>query len=120
MASICINVDSAHSKNKSACSLVMLEFYTEDMWYYVYILKNIDGHQYVGHTFNLHDRLQEHNEGSVDATKNRRPWHIEWFCGFKTEKQAIAFEKHLKGGSGSAFRFKHFASKKGLVLNKIP
>jgi putative endonuclease len=82
------------------------------MWYFVYILKNRNGDQYVGHTINLNDRLKEHNEGSVIATKHKKPWQIEWFCGFHDEKQAIAFEKHMKTGSGSAFRFKHFSPKK--------
>ena len=86
------------------------------MWYYVYILKNKNGEQYVGHTSDLNDRLKEHNEGSVAATKNKRPWHIEWFCGFHNEKRAIAFEKHMKTGSGSAFRFKHFATRDPLAM----
>ena len=81
------------------------------MWSYVYILKNQKGEQYIGHTSDLNARLREHNEGSVDATKNKKPWHIEWFCGYLDEKKAIAFEKHMKTGSGSAFRFRHFASK---------
>ena len=81
------------------------------MWHYVYILKNQRGEQYVGHTSDINDRLKEHNEGSVAATKEKRPWHIEWFCCYRDEKKAIAFEKHMKTGSGSAFRFKHFASK---------
>ncbi|MBI3336366.1 GIY-YIG nuclease family protein [Candidatus Peregrinibacteria bacterium] len=81
------------------------------MWHFVYILKNKNGDQYVGHTSDINDRLKEHNEGSVDATKSKRPWHVEWFCGFRDEKKAIAFEKHMKTGSGSAFRFKHFARK---------
>jgi len=82
------------------------------MWYFVYILKSADGDQYVGHTTDLNGRLKEHNEGSVIATKNGKPWQIEWFCGFRDEKRAIVFEKHMKTGSGSAFRFKHFLPKK--------
>ena len=30
------------------------------MWYYVYILKNQAGKQYVGHTADLNVRLKEH------------------------------------------------------------
>ncbi len=82
------------------------------MWHFVYILKSENGDQYVGHTEDLNERLKEHNEGSVIATKNKRPWKVEWFCGFREKKRAIAFEKHLKTGSGSAFRFKHFLPKK--------
>jgi putative endonuclease len=78
------------------------------MWHFVYILQNTKGDQYVGYTSNLNARLNEHNDGSVDATKHKRPWRIQWFCGFRDKKQAIAFEKHMKTGSGSAFRYKHF------------
>lgn len=81
------------------------------MWHYVYILRNQLGKQYIGHTENVNARLKEHNEGSVPATKNIRPWHVEWFCGFRNEKRAIAFEKYLKSGSGSSIRFRHIAPK---------
>ncbi len=84
------------------------------MWHFVYILQNQNGDQYVGHTSDLNDRLVQHNEGSVLSTKHKRPWHIEWFFAFRDEKNAIAFEKHMKAGSGSAFRFKHFVPKKTL------
>lgn len=88
--------------------------YTKIMWFYVYILESEKGHQYVGHTENLDARLKEHNEGSVVSTENKRPWHIQWFCGFKTLEESIAWEKHLKTGSGTAIRYKH------LVPNKLP
>ena len=77
------------------------------MWHFVYILRNIKGKQYVGHTSDLRKRLTDHNEGSVTATKNLRPWHIEWFCAFEDKKRAIEFEKYLKSGSGSSIRFRH-------------
>jgi len=81
------------------------------MTHYVYILRNELGKQYVGHTANIDSRLKEHNEGSVTATKNLRPWHIEWFCCFNDKKRAIEFEKYLKSGSGSSIRFRHIAPK---------
>ena len=81
------------------------------MSHYVYILRNESGKQYVGHTANVELRLQEHNEGSVTATKNLRPWHVDWFCCFKDKKRAIMFEKYLKSGSGTAIRFRYIAPK---------
>jgi len=81
------------------------------MTHYVYILRNELGKQYVGHTANIDSRLKEHNDGSVTATKNLRPWHIEWFCCFNDKKRAIEFEKYLKSGSGSSIRFRHIAPK---------
>lgn len=82
------------------------------MWHYVYILENSKGKQYVGHTDDLNARLLEHNEGSVTATKNLRPWHIQWFCGFKNLQKAVAWERHLKTGSGTAIRYKHLVPNK--------
>ncbi len=77
------------------------------MAHFVYLLRNKHGKQYVGQTQNLNARLQEHNEGSVTATKHGKPWFIEWFCGFHEKKSAIVFEKYLKSGSGRSFRDKH-------------
>ena len=81
------------------------------MWHYVYILRNAYGKQYVGQTADVDSRLTAHNEGSVTATKNLRPWHVEWFCAFADKKRAIEFEKYLKSGSGSSIRFQHIAPK---------
>ena len=81
------------------------------MWHYVYILRNQNGKQYVGHTADLTARLKEHNEGSVIATKNLRPWVIEWFCGFLSKTKAIQFEKYLKSGSGTSIRYRHITPK---------
>jgi len=90
------------------------------MWHYVYILRNASGKQYVGYTKVLNTRLRDHNEGDVLSTNKGRPWRIEWFCAFGTEVEAIAFEKHMKSGSGSAFRFRHFAPKSASISNKLP
>ena len=82
------------------------------MYYYTYIIQSKkDRRWYTGFTVDIRKRLKEHNEGSVIATKAKRPWQIEWFCGFHDEQKATVFEKHMKTGSGSAFRFKHFASR---------
>ena len=82
------------------------------MKWFVYILRNQKGRQYVGHTQDLSKRLEEHNDGSVTATKKGKPWNIEWFCCFKDKIRAINFEKYLKSGSGTTFRFKHLVTKK--------
>jgi len=82
------------------------------MWHYVYILQNKSGKQYVGQTSDVNMRLKEHNEGSVIATKNLRPWKIEWFCGFRNKAAAIKFEKYLKSGSGTSIRYRHIAPHK--------
>lgn len=39
-------------------------------WYYVYLLKSVkNGSIYMGCTANLHNRLQEHNEGKNYSTR---------------------------------------------------
>jgi len=82
------------------------------MWHYVYILRNEKHSQYIGSTNNLKVRLQQHNAGNVPATKDDAPWNIEWFCGFCTKQEALTFEKYLKGGSGTMFRYRHLVPKK--------
>jgi len=77
--------------------------------HFVYILMNSRGKQYVGQAGDVHERLKEHNEGSVTATKHLRPWHVEWFCGFLDKKKAIQFERYLKSGSGRSFRERHLS-----------
>jgi putative endonuclease len=81
------------------------------MWHYVYILKNERGYQYVGLTDNLEKRLVKHNEGAVSSTSKYRPWTIVHFTAFPTREQAAQFEKYLKSGSGTIFRYRHLAPK---------
>jgi putative endonuclease len=48
-------------------------------------------------------RLRKHNAGEVTHTSKFGPWKIRTYVAFSDEKQAIAFEKYLKSGSGRAF-----------------
>ena len=69
--------------------------------YYVYILKCADDSYYTGVTNNLERRLAEHNSGanSCSYTSTRRPVEIVFWFEFNDVKQAIAFEKQVKGWS---------------------
>jgi predicted GIY-YIG superfamily endonuclease len=72
---------------------------------YVYILESIrepDRH-YAGSTDDLKARLRKHNAGEVPHTSKFRPWRLKTYLAFSNEKQAVAFEKYLKTGSGRAF-----------------
>lgn len=82
------------------------------MWHYVYVLENEEERQYVGSTRNIKKRLVKHNKGDVASTSKFRPWKLRFACAFPTMEQALAFEKYLKSGSGTMFRYRH------LVLNK--
>ena len=80
---------------------------------YVYILESHDSeHFYVGITDDLRARLAKHNAGEVPHTSKYRPWRLKTYVAFSDEKQAIAFEKYLKSGSGRAF-----AKKASVMLN---
>ena len=71
---------------------------------YVYILESHDSeHFYVGITDDLPARLAKHNAGEVPHTSKYKPWRLKTYVAFSDEKQAMAFEKYLKSGSGRAF-----------------
>jgi predicted GIY-YIG superfamily endonuclease len=74
---------------------------------YVYILELNNSSYYVGSSPRLEDRIKDHQEGKCRSTKDKRPVKLHWYCCFKDDKQAFAFEKYLKGGSGTAFRHRH-------------
>ena len=68
------------------------------MTYWVYILRSeSSGRFYVGHTNDLEDRLLRHNEGRVQVTKNRGPWHLVYREEFPTREAAVARERAIKG-----------------------
>jgi len=76
---------------------------------YVYILQSEQDaeHFYTGVTEDLDARLSKHNLGEVAHTSKYRPWRIKTYIAFTDRKQALAFEKYLKSGSGRAFAKKH-------------
>jgi len=78
--------------------------------YYVYLLRSEpDPRQYyVGSTSDLKNRFAEHNRGDSIHTAKFRPWKLRVYFAFHEKKQAIAFERYLKTGSGRAFAMRHF------------
>jgi putative endonuclease len=71
---------------------------------YVYILESHDSeHFYVGITDDVPARLTKHNAGEVSHTSKYKPWRLKTYVAFSDEKQAFAFERYLKSGSGRAF-----------------
>ncbi len=75
--------------------------------YYVYILQLHDGSFYIGYSFDLKQRLVEHQKGYVISTKHNLPPELIWYSAFRLKNKAIAFEKYMKSSSGFAFRNKH-------------
>jgi putative endonuclease len=72
---------------------------------YVYLIESVrePRHHYVGVTSELKLRFREHNAGSSPHTAKYRPWNLVAYFAFADEKNAFAFERYLKSGSGKAF-----------------
>ena len=64
--------------------------------------------RYVGLTSDLKKRLAAHNAGQSLHTSKYRPWQVVTYLAFSNYKNAVAFEKYLKSGSGRAFAEKRF------------
>jgi len=58
---------------------------------------------YVGYTGNLVDRINKHNEGKVDSTKNRIPLELVYWEGCLNQQDATAREKYLKTAWGKRY-----------------
>ena len=68
---------------------------------FVYILlSNKDKKSYVGSTFDLAKRFQEHSLGLVISTKNRRPLRIIYTEEYNTLSEARKRESYLKTRQG--------------------
>lgn len=69
--------------------------------YYVYILYFYkDKGFYIGFSSNLKNRLQDHANGKVTATKSRIPFKLIHYEYFINKKDAEAREEFLKSGHG--------------------
>ena len=66
--------------------------------FYVYILKCIDGSFYTGCSEDLNERINRHQKGYVDATKNKIPVVLVFFCAFVNKYKAFEFEKRKGAG----------------------
>lgn len=77
---------------------------------YVYLLQSIANpeERYIGLSFDVERRLEEHNSGLSIHTNKFKPWRLVAVFGFIEEQKAFDFERYLKHGSGHAFANKHF------------
>lgn len=74
------------------------------MSYTVYILKSTkDNKRYIGCTKNILRRLDEHNNGLVNSTRNRRPLELIYNEEFKNKADAFARERFFKSGKGREY-----------------
>ena len=79
--------------------------------FYIYLLKSASyaRQPYVGSTWDLRQRLNDHYKGRCGHTSKFHPWVFVAYFAFAQEQTAIAFEKYLKSGLGRAFIDRHFA-----------
>jgi len=64
---------------------------------FVYILKSQKNNRfYIGSTNDINKRFIKHQKGEVKATKNFRPFTIEFYQYFSTIKEARIIEYKLK------------------------
>jgi putative endonuclease len=74
------------------------------MFFYTYILKSLkDKDFYIGWTNDLKGRIEKHNKGLVNATRNRKPLRLEYFEACRNKDKAIEREKYFKTGFGRRF-----------------
>ncbi len=74
--------------------------------YTTYVLENMQKRIYIGHTKDLNDRLQMHNDVSEEkmrfhkTTYKKGPWQVIYEKAFSTRSEARAHEQFLKSGRG--------------------
>lgn len=73
--------------------------------YYVYLIESVShqSRRYVGFSMDLRKRMFDHNTGKLPTTAKHRPWKLVTYLAFSSKRQALAFERYLKSGSGHAF-----------------
>lgn len=72
--------------------------------YYIYILQSIQfpSKIYIGFTqYSPDKRLDEHNSGSTDHTKQYKPWKLIYYEAFTDKQDAQDREKSLKQYGGA-------------------
>jgi putative endonuclease len=76
------------------------------MGYVVYILQSeMNGRYYIGHTSDIEERIQSHNNGKVRSTKAYRPWKIVYSEPYASKQEAYCREIKIKSYKhGEAFK----------------
>jgi len=65
--------------------------------FFTYVLRSkLDKRFYIGLVPKLKERLEKHNLGLVQSTKNLRPMELIYFEGYKSKEDALLREKRLK------------------------
>ena len=79
--------------------------------YYTYVLQSEkDDNFYVGFTFDLKQRFEQHQKGLVASTKDRRPLKLIYYESCIDRRDATNREKYLKTHYGKMFLRKRLKS----------
>jgi putative endonuclease len=82
-----------------------------DDFYFTYVLFSLKDYQfYTGYTNNLKRRFEEHNDGKVPSTKERRPLKLIYFEACLNQQDATRREKYFKSFYGKMFIHKRLKS----------
>jgi len=74
--------------------------------YTVYAIRSLTtGRIYIGHTYNLEDRLRDHNSGHVQSTKRDKPWELHAMETVENRKDAMHMEWKLKRSKGARLKW---------------
>ena len=74
------------------------------MFFFVYVLQSMkDKKFYTGYTKNLKLRFEQHKEGLVESTKNRKPFKLIYYEACLNQQDATHREKYLKTYYGKMF-----------------
>lgn len=65
--------------------------------YFTYILQSFKTKKfYIGYSENISERIRLHNQGAVNATKNKGPWKLVHSEKFYNSRDAVHREKQIK------------------------
>ena len=73
------------------------------MFYTYVLMSEKDGDFYTGYTKDLKVRFEQHNNGQVDSTRERRPLELIYYEACLNQKDATHREKYLKTYHGKMF-----------------
>jgi len=72
--------------------------------HYVYVLLSLEDKRfYTGYTKDLKNRFNEHSQGKVSATKERRPLRLVYYEACPNQRDALHREKYLKTTWGKRY-----------------
>ena len=73
-------------------------------FFYVYVLRSQrDGRLYTGYSDNLRQRLRDHLDGHVEATRRRLPLELIYYEACRCQADATRRERYLKAAWGKRF-----------------